>query len=94
MTPEQARELTYEAALQLLDERLRELEEGDLTLEGALAAAEDATTYLRVCQARLEEAKRKIEVRAEPPPATAAEEETTPPAGLPEPSEPVEDTLL
>lgn len=63
---DEAAALTYEGALELLDERLRELEEGELTLEGALAAAEEASRYLRVCQARLDEARRKIEVRAVP----------------------------
>ena len=58
-----ADELSYEEALALLDERLRSLEEGDLTLEAALTAVEEARKYLKVCQERLVQAKRKIEVR-------------------------------
>ena len=73
MSDDRTADLSYEEALDLLDLRLRELEEGDLTLEGALAAAEEASRYLRVCQARLDEAKRKIEVRAVPPPAPEPE---------------------
>jgi exodeoxyribonuclease VII small subunit len=59
--PEQ--ELTYEQALELLDRSLRSLEEGDLSLEAALQAVDDSRKYLLICEARLEEAKRKIEVR-------------------------------
>ena len=58
-----ADELTYEQALELLDRSLRSLEEGDLSLEAALQAVEDARKYLLICEARLDEAKRKIEVR-------------------------------
>ena len=58
-----AEELTYERALELLDGSLRSLEEGDLSLEDALKAVEDARKYLLICEARLDEAKRKIEVR-------------------------------
>ena len=76
-------DLSYEQALALLDQRLRDLEQGDLSLEAALKAVEEARDYLRICQDRLEAAKRKIEVRPEaaagappapsPSPAPAAE---------------------
>jgi exodeoxyribonuclease VII small subunit len=59
-------ELTYERALELLDARLRSLEEGDLSLEAAMKAVEEARTYLTVCEARLDEARQRIEVRPEP----------------------------
>jgi exodeoxyribonuclease VII small subunit len=58
-------ELSYERALELLDERLKALEDGDLSLEEAIQAVDDARTYLKVCQERLDEAKRRIEVRPE-----------------------------
>ena len=56
-------ELSYERALELLDQKLKALEDGDLSLDEALAAVDDARTYLRVCHDRLEEAKKRIEVR-------------------------------
>ena len=56
-------ELTYERALELLDRKLKALEDGDLSLDEALAAVDEARTYLRVCEQRLEEARRRIEVR-------------------------------
>ena len=56
-------ELSYEQALELLDRRLKSLEDGDLSLDEALALVDEARTYLRVCEQRLEEARRRIEVR-------------------------------
>ena len=58
-------ELTYEQALEKLDEQLKLLEDGDLSLEDALKAVESARVYLKVCTERLEAAKRKIEIRPE-----------------------------
>ena len=59
-------ELTYEQALDKLDEKLKLLEDGELGLEDALKAVDEARIYLKVCTDRLEVARRKIEVRAEP----------------------------
>jgi exodeoxyribonuclease VII small subunit len=59
-------ELTYEQALEKLDEKLKLLEDGDLGLEEALKAVDEARIYLKVCTDRLEVARKKIEVRAEP----------------------------
>lgn len=59
-------ELTYEQALEKLDEKLKLLEDGELSLEDALKAVDEARIYLKVCTNRLEVARRKIEVRAEP----------------------------
>jgi exodeoxyribonuclease VII small subunit len=58
-------ELSYEQALELLDRKLKALEDGDLSLDAALSAVDEARTYLRVCERRLEEARRRIEVRPE-----------------------------
>ena len=59
-------ELTYEQALEKLDEKLKLLEDGELSLEDALKAVDEARVYLKVCTERLEAARHKIEVRAEP----------------------------
>jgi exodeoxyribonuclease VII small subunit len=64
-------ELTYEQALEKLDGKLKLLEDGDLSLEDALKAVDEARIYLKVCTERLEVARKKIEIRAEP--ETAAE---------------------
>ena len=61
-------ELTYEQALEKLDEKLKLLEDGELGLEDALKAVDEARVYLKVCTERLEVARKKIEIRAEPEP--------------------------
>jgi exodeoxyribonuclease VII small subunit len=59
-------ELTYEQALTKLDEKLKLLEDGELSLDDALKAVDEARIYLKVCTDRLEVARKKIEIRAEP----------------------------
>lgn len=61
-----SQELSYEQALEKLDATLKLLEDGDLGLEDALKAVDQARVYLKVCTERLEVARKKIEVRAEP----------------------------
>ena len=58
-------DLTYEQALEKLDQQLKLLEDGDLSLEDALKAVDEARVYLKICSERLEAAKRKIEIRPE-----------------------------
>jgi exodeoxyribonuclease VII small subunit len=59
-------QLTYEQALERLDQKLKLLEDGDLTLEDALKAVDEARVYLKICTERLEAARKKIEIRPEP----------------------------
>lgn len=58
-------ELTYEEAAERLEQTLKKMESDKLSLDDAVKAAEDAQRYLRIAVARLEEARKKIEVRAE-----------------------------
>ncbi len=60
--------LTYEEALEKLDSQLKLLEDGNLSLEDALKAVDEARVYLKVCTERLEAARKKIEVRGETEP--------------------------
>jgi exodeoxyribonuclease VII small subunit len=60
-----SQDLTYEQALEKLDEQLKLLEDGNLSLEGALKAVDEARVYLKICTERLEAARKKIEVRGE-----------------------------
>ena len=61
-------ELTYEQALEKLDEQLKLLEDGNLSLEDALKAVDGARVYLKICTERLEAARKRIEVRGEAEP--------------------------
>ena len=80
MSETPAEDLTYEQALELFDARLRALEEGNLTLEQAIEAVAEGRRYLKICEAKLEAARHKIEVRPEPQPvALAAEDDFEPP---------------
>jgi exodeoxyribonuclease VII small subunit len=58
-------ELSYEKALEKLDQTLKVLEDGDLSLEAALKAVDEARIYLKICTERLEAARHKIEIRPE-----------------------------
>jgi len=60
-----SQDLSYEQALEKLDQQLKLLEDGDLSLEGALKAVDEARVYLKICTERLEAAKKKIEIRPE-----------------------------
>src|SRR5437016_7122117 len=75
-------QLSYEQALARLDETLRTLEDGKISLEDAIAAVARGREYLQLCERKLEEARQRIEslpVREEPDveepphPATVAE---------------------
>ncbi len=61
-----SQDLTYEQALDKLDEQLKLLEDGNLSLEGALKAVDEARVYLKICTERLDAARKKIEIRGEP----------------------------
>jgi exodeoxyribonuclease VII small subunit len=63
-----SQDLTYEQALDKLDEQLKLLEDGNLSLDDAVKAVDNARVYLKICTERLEDARKKIEVRAEPEP--------------------------
>lgn len=55
-------EKKFEAALARLEEIVSELESGELGLEQSLKLFEEGVKLARVCNARLEEAERKVEV--------------------------------
>jgi len=63
--------------LGLFDAKLRSLEQDELTLEEAIAAVAEGRRYLKICEAKLEVARHKIEVRPEASPSPAPE----PPSG-------------
>ncbi len=80
-TSPEPEELSYERAVDLFDAQLRILEEGDLTLDEAIKAVDEAGRLLRTAERKLEEARARIEVR---PPASP-EPEVAEPRGRPSP---------
>jgi len=52
----------FESNLKLLEEIVVQLEGGDLTLDHALELFEEGVKISRYCNAKLEEAERKVEV--------------------------------
>lgn len=53
---------TFEKSLSALEKIVRQLEEGDLSLEESLKLFEDGVKLSRECQERLNQAERRIEV--------------------------------
>jgi exodeoxyribonuclease VII small subunit len=55
-------EVKFEEALEKLEEIVSQLESGDLALEESLAKYEEGVRLVRLCQKKLGEAKKKIEI--------------------------------
>jgi Exodeoxyribonuclease VII small subunit (EC 3.1.11.6) len=55
-------EKKFEEALKELEEIVRKMESGDLTLEESLKSFEEGVRLSRFCSKRLDEAERRIEV--------------------------------
>jgi exodeoxyribonuclease VII small subunit len=55
-------EKKFETALARLEEIVQGLEQGDLPLEQSLKLFEEGIKLSRICNARLEEAERKVEI--------------------------------
>ncbi|MBF0186591.1 MAG: exodeoxyribonuclease VII small subunit [Magnetococcales bacterium] len=61
MTAADQTPIAFEHALNRLEEIVQRLERGDLPLEEGLAAFEEGITLSQACQARLDEADKRIE---------------------------------
>ncbi len=55
-------EKKFEEALKELEEIVRKMESGDLTLEKSLESFEEGVRLSRFCSKRLDEAERRIEI--------------------------------
>lgn len=62
-----AKEENFEAALKELEGIVEQLERGDLPLEKSLELFERGITLTRICQKRLDEAERKVEMLIQQP---------------------------
>lgn len=56
------KEEKFEISLERLEVVVRKLEEGDLPLDGSLKAFEEGMALVKKCEARLNEAQKKIEI--------------------------------
>jgi exodeoxyribonuclease VII small subunit len=67
VNPVNPEELSFDAALKQLEDRVRDLERGDVPLERALALYEEGVKLVRTCHEKLDAAdKRIVELSAEP----------------------------
>ena len=55
-------EVKFEDALAKLEEIVRKMEQGELTLDESLASFEEGIRLSRLCSAKLDEAERRIEI--------------------------------
>jgi len=55
-------EKKFESALSRLEEIVQELEQGEVPLEQSLKLFEEGVKLSRICNKRLEEAERKVEI--------------------------------
>ena len=55
-------EVKFEEALKKLEGIVGQLETGDLALEASLAKYEEGIKLVRLCQKKLEQAKKKVEI--------------------------------
>jgi exodeoxyribonuclease VII small subunit len=62
MSNSQEQGRTFEASLEALEQIVRQLEDGDLSLEKSLELFEQGIRLSRECQERLSQAERRIEI--------------------------------
>jgi len=55
-------EKKFEEAMERLEQIVRDLEQGDLTLEASLQAFEEGMGLIRFCTGKLDEAEKKVTV--------------------------------
>ena len=55
-----AKELTYEQAMEALEMVVRQLDNGELPLEDAITSFQDGLEYIKVCQEKLTAAEGKL----------------------------------
>ncbi|MCL6453205.1 MAG: exodeoxyribonuclease VII small subunit [Alicyclobacillus sp.] len=61
LTSESKRDLTFEEAMQQLEETVRKLESGELPLTDSIAAYKQAMTLVQFCRKQLDEAEFQIQ---------------------------------
>ena len=67
-------QMTFEDAMRRLEESVRALESGELSLDASLETFEKAVALVRSCTAALENAKQKVKILTEAQDGTVTEE--------------------
>lgn len=60
-----SKKITFEQAMAELDEKVRGLESGNMTLDESLAAFSEAIKLLKVCNSKLDGAKEQVRILLE-----------------------------
>ena len=56
------KDMKFEEAMQLLEDTVRKLESGTLSLDESLVAFEEAVGLVKLCNERLEDAEQKVRI--------------------------------
>jgi exodeoxyribonuclease VII small subunit len=56
------KDISFEEAMLLLDEAVKRLEGGSLSLDESLAEYEKAVGLVKICNGKIEKAKRKVQI--------------------------------
>lgn len=57
--------ISFEAAMEKLEQQVRRLESGSITLDEALSSFEEAVKLVKICNEKLDTAERKIRILTE-----------------------------
>ena len=57
--------ISFEAAMDKLEQQVRRLESGNITLDEALSSFEEAVKLVKICNEKLDTAERKIKILTE-----------------------------
>jgi len=71
------KKIKFEEAMANLEEIVRQLEGGNLTLDESIASYEEAVKLVRVCNERLEAAENKIRILTESPDGSVSDADFT-----------------
>lgn len=62
MTKEQIEKMSFEEALQRLEENVRLLESGSISLDKSLALFEEGIALVKLCNSKLDNAEQKVKI--------------------------------
>ena len=67
------KEINFEEALKNLENEVRKLESGNMTLDESISAFEEAVKLVRLCNEKLENAERRVRLLTEKPDGTVTD---------------------